>query len=128
MSPNSALTSLEMRFEAVTYLKDGKPMAVRMPMMVMVMTSSVTVKPAVRPCRGDVFMGAILRREPCTKLTEASPEPKINVMRLTQCRGRRERATPTPPDSRAPAPRLRHLTLAEFHRDARSDAVRTRID
>ena len=78
------MISLEIRFEAVTYLNDGTPIAVRMPMIVMTMTSSVTVKPAIRPCRGDVFMGAILRPEPCTKLTEPLPEPKKSVMHITQ--------------------------------------------
>ena len=97
-------------------------------MITMTIATSVTVKPAIRPCWGNVFMGAILRPEPCTKLTEALPELKKNVTHLTQRRCRRQRATLTRRDSAAAAARLLHLTLAEFHRDARSDAVRTRID
>src|SRR5271168_1017363 len=106
-----------MRFEAVTYLNDGKPIAVRMPMIVMTMTSSVTVKPAIRLCRGNVFMGAILRAEPCTKLTEPLPERKKSVTHLTQCRWRLQRPTLTRSDSGEAAARLLHLTLAEFHCD-----------
>src|SRR5580704_4150194 len=109
MSPRIALISLEIRFEAVTYLNEGRPIAVRMPTIVMTMTSSVTVKPAIRPCRGDVFMGAILRPEPCTKLTEPLPEPKKSVMHITQSRRRREHATPTRSACGDPAPCLLHL-------------------
>src|ERR1700689_3214858 len=122
-SPNSPLISLEMRFEVVTYLNEGRPMPTRIPMITMTIATSVTVKPAIRPCWGNVFMGAILRPEPCTKLTEALPELKKNVTHLTQRRCRRQRATLTRRDPAAAAARLLHLTLAEFHPHARSDAV-----
>src|SRR6202789_3015901 len=61
MSPRRPLISFEMRFEVVTYLNVGVPIATRMPKTSMTMITSVSVKPAIRPCRGDVFMGGILR-------------------------------------------------------------------
>src|SRR5579871_1500286 len=60
-SPISALISEAMRFEVVTYLKEGVPIAAMMPTTSMTTTSSVKLNPDIRSIPALLSMARHLR-------------------------------------------------------------------
>ena len=77
MSASKALISDEMRFEAVTYLKLGRPIAAMMATIVMTITSSKIVNPAAERMESRDVMRRRLPMQPCSKLTDSPNVPKL---------------------------------------------------
>jgi hypothetical protein len=72
MSPSRPLISIAMRFEFVTYLNDGRPIAATMATISMTVTNSSSVNPALLRLLSIPLMGGDLREATLPEAVEAA--------------------------------------------------------